>query len=427
MTGPTNAGTINFVGIDGIAITGADNSASESYTIDGLGAPLSLITLAGPDTVNVVNALNSLTIDTGANNDFIRIAGNLPAIAGKIVLEGGSGDNKLLIDNSNSPTGANFVLTSNSISGATPTPITYAATNGRFFDPQRGEGLLLRGSNTGNDTFGVASVIADSQTILDGGGGNDIFAINVKVLSGTFEMRGGAGNDIFGIDLGLVGTGLSSFLVDGGDGTDTINFLSGSRDDNMVINLADGRSGSTSGIGAPIRFTSAEGVNYDGSGGRNTLQIVDGTTGSANNIVYVPRSPFSGEVRFTGTGINSTVGFNNINGKDSNGLVVFGSGTGSKANRDTLTVMGISDTGQGGTTASNGADTITVSDGMVTIQNSTLGFLRTIAFGQVGGQPTVGAVYVMGGDENGNGRHNHCDAVCGGADLRLRRCANRGH
>ena len=116
MAGPTNAAAINLAGIDNLTIFGADNSLAESYTIDGLAVPLTLSTFAGNDTVSVTNLQNSATINTGANNDTIRVVGNLSALAGKITIEGGSGDNKLLIDNSPSPTGANFTITSNSIS-----------------------------------------------------------------------------------------------------------------------------------------------------------------------------------------------------------------------------------------------------------------------------------------------------------------------
>ena len=255
----------------------------------------------------------------------------------------------------------------------------------------------------------MASVALDSQLVLDGAGGDDTFGINVQSLSGTFEARGGTGNDAFNINLGLIGAGISSINIAGGEGIDTINFVSGSRDDNFSVTFADGRTGNTSGLGNPISFSSAEGVNYDGGAGRNTLQIVDATSGAGGGIVYQPRSEVAGQFRFTGSSVNSTVNFNNINGKDSNGLVVFGSSTGAGANRDTITVLGVSDNGMGQTgmfaetTSGNGADTITVSESMVTIQNSTLGFLRTVAFGKIGGQASLGAIYVFGGDEAGKG------------------------
>ena len=410
IAGPTNTGSIGLAGIDKLTVNGSNGS--ENYTVDGIDIPLTLNTFAGDDNINLLRVVSTTKIDAGAGNDRVRLAGNLGAITGKVTIESGSGDNQLIVDNSDSPNGSKYLLTANTISGATSTPISYFATGGRYFDSKTGEGLLIRGSNVGDDSFSVFNSQPGSQVVLDGAGGNDNFTVNAGVLLGSFELRGGTGDDIFAVNLGEAGAATDNFLINGGEGTDSASLAGAGGDDNLTITFTDGRTGSSTGIGRPIGFAATEAIGFDGGGGRNTLNIMDATSGargSAANpgagIVYQPFTEFAGEFRFGDPAIDSSVNFNNINGKESNGLVVFGSATGAPGTRDALTVLAVSDTGrgQGGilseTTATNGADIITVSDSKVTIQNSSLGFLRTVALGSINGQPTIGALIVRGGDE----------------------------
>ena len=412
MSGPANSGAIALTGIDSLTINGANNAFVENYIVDGVATPLALNTFAGQDSITVARTIASVAVDAGVGNDFIRVGTNLALIAGPVTIDGGADNNRLVVDNSDNPIGANFIVTPNSVVGATPIPIVFTSTSGRFFDPVNNEGILVRGSNFAGDTFRVTPDEEDRQLVLDGNGGNDLFTIDVEDIFGTFEMRGGAGDDTFRVDYGQRGGATSSFMINGGLGNDSASFQGTPNDDELTIMFMNNRTGQNIGIGTPIRFSTTELINFDGTVGRNSLSVIDATTteagaqlDSAAGIVYQPRTAFAGDIRFGNPAIGSAVSFNNINGRESTGLVVFGSNGGPASSRDTLTVLGVSDTalGQTGmlaeTTAIDGSDNIVVTGNIVSIQNSTLGFLRTVALGMLDSQPTIGALIVRGGEE----------------------------
>ena len=96
--------------------------------------------------------------------------------------------------------------------------------------------------------------------------------------------------------------------------------------------------------------------------------------------------------------------FVNVNGSDATGLLIDGDANRTGA-RDTLTVVGVSDTALAvtgplaGSTAGLGADTFDVSDQAVVISNQSLGQLRTVAVVP----STVRTLIVQGGNEAGQG------------------------
>ena len=63
------------------------------------------------------------------------------------------------------------------ITGFAPAPIDYTATGGAFLDGATNDGVLLKGSSLGGDTFNVQSTLAGSTTFIQGGNGSVTFNV----------------------------------------------------------------------------------------------------------------------------------------------------------------------------------------------------------------------------------------------------------
>jgi len=103
-------------------------------------------------------------------------------------------------------------------------------------------------------------------------------------------------------------------------------------------------------------------------------------------------------VTFADSSVTPVVNFLGINGS----FAINGAGSG-LGDRDVLTVLAVSNAGMGSglgeTVSSDGRDTITASDTLVTISNAALGTLRSVVLAQTNGAVTFRALVVRGGSE----------------------------
>lgn len=214
---------------------------------------------ASTNAINVtgVPATRSLTVTAGANADTITVYphdanGNL-TINFDLVLQGGGGSDKVIIDDS-----------------ASSSPINYLFTN-TF------AGLIDRISGMG---AGVLSPFSDVEnTTIKGGGGNDTFDFNGHKLSNGVAIYGGGGSDVLnfgGGDLIANVANLTSFFFDGEDGADTLNL-------NNTINgsvwqygvLSGSMTATQSTYTAQLSYLNAEQLRIN-AGGNNDATVVSG-------------------------------------------------------------------------------------------------------------------------------------------------------
>ena len=85
------------------------------------------------------------------------------------------GANRLVVSNFGGTATAAGIITDRDITGLAPAAINYAATGGSF--TAAGGGILVRGSDTGDDQLSVRSTLLGSTTRVEGNGGNDTFTV----------------------------------------------------------------------------------------------------------------------------------------------------------------------------------------------------------------------------------------------------------
>ncbi len=417
--GPTDNTVIFFTNLGEVILSGSDSAAlPEAFTLTGPNTVFTVQANDGPDTINLRANHLTTNLDGGLGNDTIRITstaglgigGDLSKILGTVNVEGSLDDNRLIISDFGRATGSAVTVTSTQITGATPNVINYAASGGRFFNGTAGDGIQYLGSNTGADSFTILSTLADSQTAVDGNGGNDNYAIDGESLAGNVLLRGGDGNDTFGLSPGVFGITSDSLRLSGGAGFDSAFMLGFDVDDNVAITLIDTTNGQVTGVNKAVDFDTQERFTFDASSGRNNLSIVDATNQKYGSIadpgagiVYRPITVTGGEVTIARGAVGPVIAFENINGSDAKGLVINGDPTGTGAFEDTLTVLGVSEptvrSALGETVAEFGADNIFVSDATVALKNAILSFLRPVAIGRTGGNPSIATLVVRGGNE----------------------------
>ena len=180
---------------DGILIEGA-SSGGNIFNIQS--------TLAGSTTQidgDGIDDVFNISSDAGTNN------GNLGGIKGTLTVDGGTGfDNRLFVsDFGDSGTDNNVIVTSSSITDFAPAVIYYYAAGGGFNDPATtyADGILLRGSNSGGNTFNIQSTLAGSTTQVDGNGISDAFNVSSDAgtnngtlagILGSLTLVGGSGS-----------------------------------------------------------------------------------------------------------------------------------------------------------------------------------------------------------------------------------------
>jgi hypothetical protein len=416
--GPTDAAPIFYANIPDLRVLGSNNPLlAEQFTVQNPSSPLTLQALGGPDNINIRANTLPVAVHGGTGNDIIRISslagvtddGDLSGIAGPVAVDGGPGDNRLIVSNFNSPVGGVVGVSATEISGVTPFPIVYQAVGGRFF-ASTGDGILIRGSNNGGDSFFLSSTLAGSQTAVDGLGGNDSFQVDGESLAGDVWLIGGAGNDSFGLTAGVFGITSDSLRISGGAGQDTTVFSGFEIDETVSVTLTNAATAQVAGLGNPFVVDTVESLIYDGQTGRNNLTFTNATgrgfgsvADPGSGIVFSSTGATSGTIAVARGTVGPVVSFVNVNGSDAKGVVVQGDTTPGQP-RDVLTVVGTSDFGLqsplGEPTAADGTDDIFVSDTGVVMRNNSLGFLRSVAVGRdAAGRPTLGALVVFAGNE----------------------------
>ena len=270
------------------------NSTIENVTVSGE---------ANSDTFSVLETNFDLGLDGGFGNDSFFLSSNAPfqtgdvsTILGDTLIEGGQGVNQLFVTNF-SGTPANIVITESSISGLSGGLISYASTGGVFgrTDGSIG-GIVVRGSNdaTSGDLFDVQSISVGDTIRLIGLDGDDSFNIG-NGISGDALFDGGDGSDTYNFEFGSSEPRDIVISDSGTTGSDSLNLVGSSGDDNILINsfgVSDGITNLTFNIplneieiagglgndtfminGAPIAV-----VSLFGNAGVDTF-IVNGTAG----------------------------------------------------------------------------------------------------------------------------------------------------
>jgi Ca2+-binding RTX toxin-like protein len=225
--GTTNTGTLTGTTLTGLGLGGGLTYASLSNLVINLGGGGNTFTIAGTHTgttnlstgggndfvaINMVSGATNVV--TGGGSDIIRVGtlaptmtgGNLNAIAGLLTVNGGTGVNQLLVDDTGDTFANSGTLTADSIRGlgmALGIDYTNIAT-------------VTVSLGSGGDTFAVGGTITGT-TILNLGGGND--ALTLTASAGILTINGGVGMDTFNVQ----GSG-GTVALNGDDDNDAFNF-----------------------------------------------------------------------------------------------------------------------------------------------------------------------------------------------------------
>jgi acrosin len=208
------------------------------------------------DTFNVQSTNVSFTsnsIQGNGGNDAINVSsdaptndGNLDAILGGLSLDlgNGTGAQSIVVSDFSAGAGNTVTLTNTQITGLAPVIINYTTGTGGT------DTLILRGSNTQNDTFNIkSSSAAFTNTTVQGNGGDD--SINVGSNAGV--NNNGNLDNVAGqltLSLGTDGGGNQAIVIS--------DFGAGADNTNVVVT-----SGSITGFAtAPINYSTA-GNNVD--------------------------------------------------------------------------------------------------------------------------------------------------------------------
>jgi hypothetical protein len=176
------------------------------------GAPTTVLTGAGDDSIVVG------TDPTGA-------AGQLFTLAAPLTIDGGAGNNFLLVSDAGRGAGDAFTVTGQMITAAAEgAVVNYRSTGGTF-----GKGVLLLGT-AGDDNFTVMGQMPGASTVLFGQGGNDLFQVIVDTTTNYFGfvLDGGPGQDSLVVN-DVTHTAVEhNHLFGGGAGQDELHYLGGS-------------------------------------------------------------------------------------------------------------------------------------------------------------------------------------------------------
>lgn len=260
-------GNDTVIGGDGDDVIDNSNAAGADSLVGG----------AGNDTLY---AYQGDTIDAGSGDDLLRVW------ADQNFLFGGSGTDRLNIETSYWLTGS-FSLATNSI------------------EVIRGNGLGIRGTNSGDDILDFTGVTLISVTDVDGQGGNDV----IQGIAGAASIGGGAGND------SLVGGGNNDTL-EGDGGNDTI--IGGAGDDQ--IDLSSGSNGgddSLAGGDGNDTFFAYQNDTIDGGAGNDLIRVYSDQAynlqgGAGTDTVEIQQSYWiAGSFRLSTNGIEIIKGNGN--------------------------------------------------------------------------------------------------------------------
>ncbi len=407
LNGQGTGGTLEF--------TGSGNDDDFFLTSDGTGVPgeSQLIaftpnTSTSPQRVRFVN-MPVITVNAGAGNDRLIVDANGNAAGGttKFVTYlinagmGGQAGDQIIVNDSSTGTATRATVDPNSIASNLGTD-TLFGTNGRLF--YGGVNRLFLNTGGANDVVVFDSTTA-LTTQLNGGGGS-----NLALISGS------AGDDTVNVgapqistpSLTVNTTNVQTYQVVGNGGTNVVNVGGSAGNDNLVVNQSAAQSGDVGGLPVRLVYQTVGTLNLIPYGGTNNLiwhDVSNSTFGSPINpgagVEFLPTTATGGFIRLA-NGVGTSVFFDGING----GFIMNGDPTGTNT-ADTLSVHGVSTTGQasfGERTSANGSDTIDANENGVSVNNASLGALRSVSFGKSpNGRVGFNTVWVRGGNESGTG------------------------
>ncbi|MCI0684277.1 MAG: autotransporter-associated beta strand repeat-containing protein [Gemmataceae bacterium] len=249
----TGASSNDFLTVNGtsnvetIVITNASvTSAAEAVNYAAIES-LEVLGLGGNDVFNVrsTNAGTTTLVSGGGGEDAFTMSSDAPAtsghldgILGPVTIDGGGGVfNRIVANDAGGAPNANVVVTESQILNLAPAVINYFATGGQFnvagtasvmTASVLGDGIVVRGSNNGGDTFTVTSTLLGSSTRIEGLDGSDTFANggafadngDLDEIRGRLTVLGGAPGPFGSMDCDAnpFGTRDVLFLNDRGDG-----------------------------------------------------------------------------------------------------------------------------------------------------------------------------------------------------------------
>lgn len=177
--------------------------------------------IAGDDTFNI-QAINSTTIFSGGlGDDLFNISSDAPVndgssnqIAGQLTIDGGTGNNRMVISSPAMATGANVVVTTNSITGLAADPAAAIRYFGAFGGIDDFQGIELIGSDAAGNNFDIRGLLAGNSLLAVGGGTTDAFNARAGATGNIF-FDGRNGSDIYRTSQGDAARTVSVF--DSGD------------------------------------------------------------------------------------------------------------------------------------------------------------------------------------------------------------------
>jgi Ca2+-binding RTX toxin-like protein len=234
--GPSDNTAVNFAATGGgqmaLHVEGSNGAQPERFVVDKPTARLTLDTFGGNDTVDVAALDQIATINTGADNDTVRIGyGNnkLDAVKSLASVTAGAGNDSVTVLDSAAPAAGSYTLGTNTF--------TRAGAGGVWFDTSL-EALTANTTGVG-DTIAVTGTPVAANVLLDANGGGDtltgpnadtvwqLTGSNAGKLGGNVSftevenLAGGTGNDRFR----LTNTKTVAGTITGGGGTaDTLDF-----------------------------------------------------------------------------------------------------------------------------------------------------------------------------------------------------------
>ncbi|MBE9030746.1 DUF4347 domain-containing protein [filamentous cyanobacterium LEGE 11480] len=282
-------GTLNAPTIE---VTGNNDADTVSLTNVTTNAPVKIQTQAGNDTIRIGSQATPTT-NTG---------GTVNQINGNLEIDGGTGTDQLIVDETGDNTNNTGNLTQNTITGLGMTgSIQYAALE--TVDVNLGAGA---------DNLTIASTHANTTNVNTNGGQD---TVNIQTIAGTTTVNTGSENDTINVgDTSQTTSQISAQLnIVGGTGSDQLNVndtgTTTNRTGNLTANQVTGLGMSNSinyseletvdvNLGAgndsfTVASTHANTSNINSNGGQDAINIqsIAGTTtvktGSENDIINV--------------------------------------------------------------------------------------------------------------------------------------------
>ena len=274
-------------GADVITVLGTAGTTATTFATHGVDT-YSVQATSGPDGVKINTGATASTVNIGN-------AGLTSGINGPVVISGTSSAAIVAINDSADLTPATVTVTSSTVTGASPAPITYG-----------GAGSLTVSLGAGGNTVGIASTFATTSTVINSGAGADLVTLTADAGPTTVNSQGG-NDSVYVLSTGgatTVNTGAGNDVVDVGSTAPAprgnLNSIAGTLTivaDPTTLNLDDTGSTSTKSAvvsGSSITGLSPAAINYSGVVNLNV------NLGSVGDAVKVTGTSATGQTIITG-------------------------------------------------------------------------------------------------------------------------------